>query len=79
MLFLDQLVISVDGFHVQALVDALHRVIGHAQLFTLIDVRRTLHHVQACAEHFGAAHTAGFIAVASKTGHDAWLVVVVPK
>ncbi len=51
--------------------------VGHAELFTLVDIRGALHAVQHHAEHLrGVNAVFSFI---TEARHDAWLVVVTPE
>ncbi len=67
----------VMAFHIAIIGNLAEVRIGHADLFTLVDVGRALHTVQHHRQHF-CGRNAVFTFIA-KTRHDAWLVVVTPE
>ena len=70
--------VCVDALDISEIIRAFEWIIGHAELFSLIDIGCALQHVQACGKHFG-----GYFpirrAVVAKPGDGAGLVVIVPE
>ena len=68
----------VDAFDIPDLVEGIKGAVGHAKLFALIYIGRSLHHVKAGRQHLGACFTKGR-GVVSKAGYAAGLVMISQK
>ena len=65
------------AFHIAIIGNLAEVRVGHADLFTLVDIGRALHAMQDHRQHFGRRN-AVFTFIA-KTRHDARLIVVTPE
>ena len=68
---------SIDTFNITQVIHAVKRNIGHTQLFTLINIRSTLHHVKHGCQHFRGKLTI-FITVIAQAGQHTGLIMITP-
>ena len=73
----DILMIGVDALDVAVVLKAVEVHVRHSDLFTLINVWGTLHHVQAGREHL-CGDDAELLGIIAEAGNDTRLVVIVP-
>ena len=76
--FLAPFPIGVDALDIAEVRRALERIVGHAQLFALIDIRGALQHMKTGGQHFGGS-LSELRAVVAKAGDRAGLVMVMPE
>ena len=68
----------MDAFDVAEILRAFKRIICHAQLFALLNVRRALHHMQAGSQHFGGNGPV-LRPVVAEAGNGPRLVMIIPE
>ena len=71
--------IRIDRLDIAAFGQRLERVVRHAELLALVNVRRALEHVQAGREHFRRMDAVLLGGIVAEARHAARLVVVVPE
>ena len=70
--------VSVDTFNVTEIFGLFKREVRHTQLFALIDIGRSLHHMQTGCQHLCGDFPV-LLAVISESGDGSWLVVIIPE
>ncbi len=70
--------IGVNAFDIPEIRRTFERIIGHAQFLALINIGRTLHHMQAGSQHFGGNGPV-LRPVVAEAGNGPRLVMIIPE
>ena len=70
--------VRIHALYIAEILHAPKRVIRHAKLFPLVNIRSPLHHMQTGGKHL-RRHLPKFGAVVSEAGNGPWLVMVIPE